>query len=160
MTVVNCREIPGQPGAYVLVIDVARPTRIDRPAGPRFVLPKGRYIYGGSAYGPGGIAARVRRHLKRGKSERWHVDRLTNRFGVLMVIALPGGLECPVMAAALAWPGVFVPAPGFGASDCRACPAHLARLPDALDFGRLDENPFVKRIIETSGASGAVIWRR
>jgi hypothetical protein len=33
------------------------------------------------------------------------------------------------VAAACALPRVFVPAPGFGSSDCRACDAHLLALP-------------------------------
>ncbi|MGE5612498.1 MAG: DUF123 domain-containing protein, partial [Bacillota bacterium] len=60
--------IPATPGAYVLVI------RLDRAAAG---LPAGRYLYCGSARGPGGLRARVGRHMRKGKVVRWHVDRLT-----------------------------------------------------------------------------------
>jgi Uri superfamily endonuclease len=57
---------------------------------------------------------------------------LTNAGTVISVIPVPGGTECAIVAAALRLPGVSVPSPGFGSSDCRACPAHLLRLPDSV----------------------------
>ena len=35
------------------------------------VLPVGRNLYCGSAKGPGGLKARLSRHVQRGKSVRW-----------------------------------------------------------------------------------------
>ncbi len=49
--------------------------------------------------------------------------------------AVPGGRECDLLARVLDIPGASVPVPGFGSSDCRACPAHLVTLPDDLDLG-------------------------
>lgn len=119
-------DVPPTPGAYALIIT------LDACSGN---LPPGHYLYAGSARGPGGIRARVRRHLSTTKSIHWHVDRLTTAGRVGDVIALPGGRECAIVAAICDLPGVTVPAPGFGSSDCRACPAHLLRLPDGLDTG-------------------------
>ncbi len=96
-------------------------------------LPRGRYLYVGSAHGPGGIRARARRHLRTDKPVHWHVDRLTNAFGVALVIAMPGGSECDLLARARALPGAGIPAPGFGSTDCPTCPAHLVSLPDGGD---------------------------
>ncbi|MDC7789088.1 GIY-YIG nuclease family protein [Rhodoplanes sp. TEM] len=97
-------------------------------------LAPGRYLYCGSARGPGGLRARIARHLRRRKTLRWHVDRLTTRGTVIAVWAVPDGDEC-ALAGALA--GLPVPIPGFGASDCRRCPSHLFAWPDgaALPFG-------------------------
>lgn len=40
-------------------------------------------------------------------------------------------MECDWSESLAAMPGIHVPAPGFGASDCqRRCPAHLFLLPD------------------------------
>ncbi len=39
-------------------------------------LAEGWYIYFGSAFGPGGLAARVDRHLRRHKTRHWHIDHL------------------------------------------------------------------------------------
>jgi Uri superfamily endonuclease len=44
---------------------------------PPIKLPAGRYLYCGSAKGPGGLKARLSRHTRRGKSVRLHVDQLT-----------------------------------------------------------------------------------
>ncbi len=125
--------LPDASGAYALLIDLARPLSLPVPRLRPCVLPAGRYLYAGSARGPGGIRARVGRHLKSGKKARWHVDHLTNRAGVALVLALPGGSECAIVAAACAWPGADVPVPRFGSSDCRLCAAHLVRLPGAVD---------------------------
>ena len=116
------------------------------------------YLYAGSAYGPGGIPARVNRHRRPGKKVHWHIDRLTNAGTVVSVVAIPGGRECAIVAAALRVPGVTMPSPGFGSSDCRACPAHLLRLPDGLALdtlaGLLDPCcPFVG-MVPTSAQSG------
>ena len=129
--------LPAEGGAYALVVEVPRPFEppIRRLAGQR--LPPGRYLYGGTANGPGGIRARVRRHLKRKKKVHWHVDHLTRAFGVAAVFAVVGGDECAILAAARRWPGVRVPVPGFGSSDCARCPAHLVSLPDDLDLASL-----------------------
>src|SRR5690606_27361384 len=63
-------------GAYVLVIALREPVAF---ALRDIVhqLSAGQYIYAGSAHGPGGIDARLRRHFRREKTLHWHVDRLT-----------------------------------------------------------------------------------
>ena len=129
--------MPDAPGAYALLIELSRPYEppIRRLAKRR--LTAGRYLYGGSANGPGGIRARVRRHLRRKKSVHWHIDHLTKAFGVTAVVAVVGGNECAIIEEAGRRPGVCVPVPGFGSSDCGRCPAHLVSLPDDLDLASL-----------------------
>ncbi len=147
--------LPDGPGAYGLIIDVGRGTRIAGRGGRAVDLPAGLYLYAGSAYGPGGIRARVRRHLKAAKTVRWHVDRLTNVHGVAAVVAVPGGRECGLIDAARAWPGTTVPAPGLGSSDCRRCPAHLVRLPD----GTTVDDLYAAALATAAGGRQAVTWR-
>jgi Uri superfamily endonuclease len=120
---------PAVPGAYALLIELQRAAvfRHGLLAGKR--LPPGRYVYCGSANGPGGIAARLARHLRRSKTLRWHVDQLTTRGRVLATAAVPGGSECDLADRLLALDGVGVPLPGFGSSDCRRCAAHLLSVP-------------------------------
>jgi Uri superfamily endonuclease len=120
--------LPAVPGAYALRIRLARPARLTVGALGAIRLAAGDYVYAGSAKGSGGIRARVARHLRTGKSPHWHVDHLLARGKVTEVAAFPGGDECAVLAALLALPGATVPAPGFGATDCPACPAHLVAL--------------------------------
>ncbi len=73
--------------------------------------------------------ARIGRHLRADKPQRWHVDRLTAAGHVVDVRAVPGGRECDLVRGLLEDPGTSVPVPGFGSSDCRVCPAHLVALP-------------------------------
>ena len=122
-------RLPPAPGAYALLMDLAAPLTLPRPA---CTLQPGRYVYAGSARGPGGIRARVRRHLRPDKALRWHVDRLTGVAGVAGVVVIPDGRECDLVAALRERDGVEVPCRGFGSSDCRACPAHLLRVPRDL----------------------------
>lgn len=90
----------------------------------------GLYAYVGSAHGPGGLRARVGRHLRRDKPRHWHVDALTALAVVTHVayVVSPERLECAWAQAVSALPGARIPLPGFGSSDCR-CPAHLFALP-------------------------------
>jgi Uri superfamily endonuclease len=143
--------LPAVPGAYALLIDLPRDLTPRLPRLGTLQLAHGRYLYVGSARGPGGIRARVRCHLRAGKSVRWHVDRLTNVAGVTMVAAVPDGDECRLFAAARAAADTVVPAPGFGSSDCARCPAHLLRLADGCDAEAL--------LDALAGARGAV-WHR
>lgn len=118
--------VPAVPGAYVLVIrlDVALPVVL--PGRAAETLSPGRYLYCGSARGPGGLRGRLGRHMRRGKAVRWHVDRLTEAGTVLGAWAVPGGTECALAAELATLP---VPLPGFGSSDCRVCRSHLLGWP-------------------------------
>ena len=129
-------ELTPGPGAYLLSIECGAPLTLDGPKGTGVVLARGRYGYCGSAYGPGGIRARVARHRRPSKTRRWHVDYLTALGRITAVRAEPGGNECALMDRLRAQPGVSIPAPGFGSSDCRRCPSHLAALPP--DFSLAD----------------------
>ncbi len=127
--------LPAAPGAYALLLAlpraVAAPERLGGAA-----LDPGLYVYAGSARGPGGICARVARHARRGKPRHWHVDRLTESGRVIAAVAIPDGSECAVVGTLRTRPGVSFPVLGLGASDCRACPAHLLRVADL--FGAED----------------------
>ncbi|MFQ5776179.1 MAG: DUF123 domain-containing protein [Kiloniellaceae bacterium] len=125
--------MPEGAGAYILLVALDGPLALDAATLAAAVLGPGRYAYCGSAYGPGGLAARLGRHLHRDKAVRWHIDRLTTAGRVVAVLALPGGRECDLFARVLACPGASVPVPGFGSSDCRRCPAHLAAVPEDFD---------------------------
>lgn len=120
--------MPAAPGAYLLVIDLHRSLPLDVPRAAPTRLAPGRYVYCGSAYGPGGIRARIARHRKRDKTVRWHVDRLTAAGCIVAIHAEPGARECDLVARAMASPDAFAPAPGFGSSDCRRCASHLIKV--------------------------------
>ncbi len=116
-------------GVYLLVLELAAPWcgRVGRLGAVH--LPAGWYVYVGSARRS--LRARVRRHLRRCKPRRWHVDWLTTAPSVYARSALlvtDGTAECALARRVAALPGAAAPVPGFGASDCRSgCPAHLFR---------------------------------
>ena len=124
-------DLTPAPGAYLLVVALSQTLALPRPALKSAVLQPGHYLYAGSALGPGGIRARVRRHARKGKRRHWHIDHLTEAGTLRAALALPGMGECDIVRSLLALPGVTVPVPGFGSSDCRACPAHLLTAPTA-----------------------------
>ncbi len=121
------------PGAYVLLIELGAPLALDISSLGAATLAPGRYAYCGSAYGPGGLKARIGRHLRADKSHRWHVDHLSATGRIVAFRAVPGGRECDLLDRLLDAPGASVPVPRFGSSDCRRCPAHLVALPGSLD---------------------------
>ena len=120
-------DAPAQPGVYVLLIALAAPIDIVLPREAPVTLPAGRYLYCGSAHGPGGLRARLSRHQRRGKTLRWHVDRLTEAGDVLGAWWFLRGTECDLVAGLASLPA---PVPGFGSSDCAACRSHLLRWTD------------------------------
>lgn len=116
----------GRPGTYVLVV---RPpsTGAVRVGRLGTLALDGRWLlYVGSAFGPGGLRARVGRHVGGARAVHWHVDRLLRFAEVVEVWLGPGGgrREEPWARALRAAPGAAVPLPGFGASDC-GCAGHL-----------------------------------
>ena len=121
------RQLPKTAGAYVLVIELNADLTLQNKRFAGITLAKGTYLYCGSANGPGGIAARVRRHCKQDKKPHWHVDELTsNGLGrVVAALVMPSGCECDLRLAFAALPGFNIPIAGFGSSDCLGCPAHL-----------------------------------
>lgn len=91
------------------------------------------YLYVGSACGPGGVRARVRRHARRaGKRLHWHVDYLRAETDLAAVWYAYGTVrrECQWAQVLHAMPQTQVAMDGFGASDC-ACAAHLFATPSA-----------------------------
>ncbi len=130
-------QTPAAPGAYVLVIDLAAPLTLTNARADGHVLPPGTYAYCGSAGGPGGLRARIARHLRQAKPLRWHVDALTVAGRVVSVGWTLDVTECALLGRVLALPGSRVPVPGFGSSDCRRCPAHLVTVAAGFDPGTL-----------------------
>ncbi|WP_238318438.1 GIY-YIG nuclease family protein [Thalassospira australica] len=120
------RQLPKVAGAYVLVIELGADLTLQNKRFAGTTLPKGTYVYCGSANGPGGIAARVKRHCKVTKKPHWHVDELTSNGAgrVASVLVVPGGNECNLRGR-LQEQNMPVPVPGFGSSDCTNCASHL-----------------------------------
>lgn len=113
-------------GTYILVLRSADEQTVRVGALGSLTITTGVYAYVGSAFGPGGVRARVQRHARTGGSTHWHVDYLrsvttldevwythdSERRECLWASVLRNGSEAST------------PLTGFGASDCQ-CPAHL-----------------------------------
>lgn len=118
--------LPLSTGAYAILLRLDEKVVFSRRSGFDSFEP-GWYVYAGSAYGPGGLRARIARHLKRSKTLRWHIDHLTSVAATAQAIAIKGGNECAIVGT-LIGSGLFVcTANGFGASDCTTCQSHLLR---------------------------------
>ncbi len=125
----------------MLVLKANEPLTIQVGQLGKFQVSPGCYAYVGSAQGPGGLRARVARHLRPVKRHHWHIDTLTAALPVAAVITStnPRDLECLWVRRLLALPGTTAPIPGFGSSDCRAgCPAHLIKMPAGFDWETWD----------------------
>ncbi|WP_103027758.1 GIY-YIG nuclease family protein [Salinibacter altiplanensis] len=120
------------PGTYALLLraDEAGETEI----GALSVMPirPGVYIYVGSAFGPGGLQARVGRHAQGDGALHWHVDylRAVTTLEVVWYTHDAKRRECTWAEVLRSRAEATVPVDGFGASDC-TCPAHLVR-PDSV----------------------------
>ncbi len=126
----NPSDFMNVPGTYALLLhlDHAVPVQIGQLG--EFSFTVGTYVYVGSAHGPGGLRARLSRHLRVEKTLHWHIDYLAAhaRITAIWWIASPDQLECAWARSLAALPGVSVPVPGFGSSDC-LCLSHLFALP-------------------------------
>lgn len=132
------RQLPKVAGAYVLVIELEADLTLQNKRFAGITLAKGTYLYCGSANGPGGIAARVKRHCKATKKPHWHVDELTSNGAgrVVSVLVVPGGDEC-VLRATLQEQNMPLPVPGFGCTDCKKCVSHLLKKDGSNAFCRV-----------------------
>ena len=133
-------ELPSAPGTYALVMRAMESLRPIVGSLGACELTPGMYVYVGSAHGPGGLRARVMRHLRADKPLHWHIDHLTACVAPSEVIWDTGEqrLECGWVRRLLTLPGAHTPIPGFGAGDCTArCPAHLVKLPETPDLARV-----------------------
>jgi len=116
-----------RPGTYALLlrIDSTEIALIGRRN--RLPLAPGWTVYAGSAFGPGGVAARLAHHRRTASRPHWHIDFLRHHAALAAAWYSHDAVrrEClwaEVLARDL---GGGLPPFRFGASDCR-CPAHLS----------------------------------
>ncbi len=119
-------QLPREPGSYLLILMLPGPKEIQvGRLGPIRFGP-GWYAYAGSAFGPGGLAARLGHHLRPVQKRHWHIDYLRVE---AMVVEIWMAVGPPSQEHA--WAALLAKAPGagkwvrgFGCSDCK-CPSHL-----------------------------------
>lgn len=128
-----------RPGTYSLLLALEAPIKLEVGSLGRIQFESPFYMYFGSAFGPGGLEARIRHHLRSVRRTHWHIDYLRQ---VARVVGVwysidSARFECDWANAAAALRGAS-PVTRFGSSDCR-CQSHLVelnRLPSVSAFRR------------------------
>lgn len=133
-------------GSYVLVLRLTNRKQINIGRLGNFSLRPGYYVYVGSAFGPGGLSARLHHHLRPVRRGHWHVDHLRKVAQVEQIWYAEQETRREHEWAALleAMPGMSIAILGFGSSDCR-CQGHLfyaSAKPDSDVFARLIRTRF------------------
>ena len=120
-------------GTYAIIMELAKSAEITIGKLGQFQFKPGYYVYVGSAFGPGGLKARVGRHLKKNKKLKWHIDYLREHMDVIDVKfeETAKNEECQ-WAANFAENGAIFPIKGFGSSDCK-CFSHLLYFKDKIN---------------------------
>ena len=114
------------PGTYTLIFSVSRKGQISIGKLGTLGLKTGFYIYVGSAFGPGGLKARIAHHCRKAARPHWHIDYLSSflELNEIWYSYDPVQREHQWAKIFLNARGSSVPLSGFGSSDCR-CKSHL-----------------------------------
>lgn len=114
------------PATYALILKSSSERWIEIGKLGKCLIQPGYYVYAGSAFGPGGLKARIAHHVRISQRPHWHIDYLR--------LALPldevwysydsEHNEHQWADAFRRLKGATLPISGFGASDCR-CKSHL-----------------------------------
>ena len=115
-----------QPGTYALIFSASSFRQIEIGKLGTIDLIPGFYIYVGSAFGSGGLKARIDHHRKRSGRPHWHLDYLGPFVNLIEIWYTydPVHREHQWARIISSTRGTSVPLDGFGSSDCR-CRAHL-----------------------------------
>ena len=145
-----CNEIPACRGVYIYLFRLEEGLEAAVGSlGPQ-KFPPGIYAYVGSARGPGGVRARVCRHVAREKRLRWHIDYVSVRAEPIGV-SYTCSNDCSEGSLALECGRLLTPwIKGFGSSDDIAAETHLYRCRGLREC--LED---VQRCFEAAGCSPA-----
>jgi len=115
-------------GSYQIFIKLNEESVIKIGSLGEILFKKGIYIYTGSAMK--NLSQRIERHKRKDlKKIRWHIDYLLDceNTQIIDIEIYPSSVreECNRNQKLLTRKDTFIPAPGFGSSDCRICKTHL-----------------------------------
>lgn len=133
-------------GTYVLVLAASSKALLQIGRLGRLQVNPGFYVYIGSAFGPGGLKARVSHHKKISIRPYWHIDylRTVTRIEEIWYTYDSVCREHQWAEAFMHCRDASVPVLGFGSSDCR-CKSHLyffQNLPSGNSFNRSVQSKF------------------
>ena len=127
-----------EPGTYALIFQNHSTGKLQiGHLGPIELVP-GYYIYVGSAFGPGGVRARISRHWRVDKPKNWHIDYLREFVRPMCAWASyePERLEHQWAQHFYEMRGIAA-IQGFGCSDCK-CYSHFSHavvVPEVVGSG-------------------------
>lgn len=129
-----------KPGTYALIFYCDRLQEIAAGRLGNLRMSPGYFVYVGSAFGPGGVKARIEHHQRFSKRPHGHLDYLRPVMQLVEIWFTYDSVRREhLWAAELATlRGSKKPFPGFGASDCN-CKTHLFALgykPSFMAFRR------------------------
>jgi len=145
-------RLPAGQGTYILVLELSGRTTCRVGAVGDLRFEPGIYLYVGSAFGPGGLRARLSRHLETDKTPHWHIDYLRQQ-AVIQEIWFtldPRHLEHQAARVLAEREAFSEPGPGFGAADC-SCRTHLFFTVNQADLRAL-------RKLLSNGATSLGTW--
>ncbi len=124
-------------GTYALVLSSSATLQLQIGKLGTLPLVRGFYVYVGSAFGPGGLKARLGHHQCAPRQAHWHIDylRRATRLEQVWFTYDPTYREhqwARLMGTAMRG---IIPLEGFGASGC-ACRSHLYYFRDRPSAGR------------------------
>lgn len=113
-------------GTYALILASSSDRLIEIGKLGKFLIRPGYYVYAGSAFGPGGIKARIAHHARFSQRRHWHIDYLRSALFLDEVWYTYDSEQHEHQWADILkdLKGATLPIAGFGASDC-SCKSHL-----------------------------------
>ncbi len=118
--------IANKPGTYLLIFKCDQTSLIPVGRFGEINLVPGYYFYVGSAFGPGGVRARVRHHHGVSTKPHWHLDYIRPSLLLKEVWYSTDAIRYEHDWATYLDETLHMqaPVPGLGASDCR-CHSHF-----------------------------------
>lgn len=114
----------GKPGTYLLELHLPERRRITIGKLGTYIFESGYYYYTGSAFGPGGVAARCKHHVNISRKPRWHIDYLRAQCTLVSIRYSLSSKHLEHRWAESLAAEASQPIEKFGASDCN-CFTHL-----------------------------------
>lgn len=137
-------------GSYSIILKLNHDQKLKVGSLKTILLRKGFYVYNGSAYGSGGLASRIKHHVKKRKRLHWHIDYVTtsDECKILRVITCKRkNLERSVSLEMLKGKD-FVGIPKFGSTDDKIAKTHLFLIKANSEKEALEK---VKRVYKKIG---------
>ena len=135
------------PGSYVLLLACSINASVAIGKSKTINLKPGYYTYCGSAFGPGGISSRVKRHLKLNKKKHWHIDYLRDKCTIkeVWVCYRTENLEHQWAEDFSNQKKSIIPLKKFGSTDCK-CQTHFFHFNAKPAVSWLTSSGKIKRI--------------